>query len=270
MLVKDLPLVFFTLLTQISVGGFIVFQIINLISDKTSNQRKTAGNILWILIILSISGLFFAFLHLGHPLHAINALNNLSGSWMSREILFACLFIAILLFGLITQRDKPGSSKLSIFLTITGILTGLALIFSIAKIYMLPTLKEWHSAATMVEFFTCSILLGSFLVLAFTSEKKQALKFRHDVILLIIVLFYLVDMINKYLAPEVMDKLQSLSTIQVVLSLISLIILMVIIINFLQKKELKRSLIFMAFITEILSEIAGRILFYASYSSAGI
>jgi DMSO reductase anchor subunit len=46
--------------------------------------------------VLASLGLLASALHMGYPLNALNALRHVSSSWLSREIIFASLYLAAL------------------------------------------------------------------------------------------------------------------------------------------------------------------------------
>ena len=75
-------------------------------------------------------------------------------SWLSREILFFGLFGIGWLVGFVLPEMK----------WITSLL-GVALIYSMAKVYQLRTMPVWNTWRTMAGFFITSALLGQLLMM---------------------------------------------------------------------------------------------------------
>jgi anaerobic dimethyl sulfoxide reductase subunit C (anchor subunit) len=160
---KERSLVAFTLLTQTAVGGFLSLLLARawLSTQLDLGSVNTFTNITLIGIgLLVLGSLFVSTLHLGSPLSAWRAIGNLRTSWLSREIAFFLLFG--LLGGLYTalhwfQFDAPQVLNLLACLTA---LSGLALVYSMAKIYHLRTVTTWVAARPLGSFLLTTLLLG--------------------------------------------------------------------------------------------------------------
>ncbi|MFQ5716616.1 MAG: DmsC/YnfH family molybdoenzyme membrane anchor subunit, partial [Nitrospinales bacterium] len=90
-------LIFLTLLTQISVGGFLTFWLIDLFSQgsffpQAAHRSLAIGAVASLLAGLIAMGA--SVFHLGRPMYAFRALKMWRRSWLSREILFFTLFAA--------------------------------------------------------------------------------------------------------------------------------------------------------------------------------
>jgi len=171
-------LVFFTTISQIAAG--IMIAILPFVFAKTQKAYPkliqtafySAAGLMFIALILS-------FLHLNNPLHSVYALSNLGTSWLSREILFVSLFLFCLVFiSLIPFVKKPKTGYYKTFILITT-LVGIVLIYSMAMLYIIPTVPAWNSPSTMIAFYSTVLLLGSAFVLALAfhfeinTEKQQ-------------------------------------------------------------------------------------------------
>ena len=100
----ELPLLIFTLFLQGSVGVtlWLAFG-----STQRSALLPAAG-----AFVLASLGLLASALHMGYPLNALNALRHVSSSWLSREIIFASLYLAALGFAtLLMFVKKPGYGR---------------------------------------------------------------------------------------------------------------------------------------------------------------
>ena len=89
---SEWPLVFMTVLTQISLGGFACIALIEFLNLIGFNLE--AINI-WMIIAVFLPaaiGLPLSALHLGRPLLAHTAMKNIKNSWLSREALALGLY----------------------------------------------------------------------------------------------------------------------------------------------------------------------------------
>jgi DMSO reductase anchor subunit len=133
----ELPLLIFTLFLQGSVGVtlWLAFG-----STQRSALLPAAG-----AFVLASLGLLTSALHMGYPLNALNALRHVSSSWLSREIIFASLYLAALGFAtLLMFVKKPGWKPL---LVVAG-LVGLVDVFCMAQIYMHASVVTWQHVNT--------------------------------------------------------------------------------------------------------------------------
>lgn len=156
----ELPLVFMTVLTQMSLGAFgalFIGDILSLFGFFKPN---------WILALLVLApaalGLPLSALHLGRPLKALSAMKNLKTSWLSREAAalgaFAGLMslnVALYFFDVVTTVRLAFE-----FLTL---LTGIYGIHAQAMIYRIPARPSWDRVSTNRKFLTTAYS-GLFLV----------------------------------------------------------------------------------------------------------
>ena len=120
---------------------------------KHATQRAAAG-----AFVLASLGLLASALHMGYPLNALNALRHVSSSWLSREIIFASLYLAALgLATLLMFVKKPGWKPL---LVVAG-LVGLVDVFCMAQIYMHASVVTWQHVNTLVLFIGSVGIIGS-------------------------------------------------------------------------------------------------------------
>ncbi|MCJ7681106.1 MAG: dimethyl sulfoxide reductase anchor subunit, partial [Candidatus Aminicenantes bacterium] len=115
-----------------------------------------------------------SFFHLGRPLNAYRTLGNLRTSWLSREILFLLVFLtcAVLLSGM--TRLAPRALPVMRLFQVMGGLTGLLLIFTMARLYMLPAVPTWTSLFTPRFFFSSTFLLGTATTAALLAVRIRA------------------------------------------------------------------------------------------------
>jgi anaerobic dimethyl sulfoxide reductase subunit C (anchor subunit) len=168
-MLNEFPLVVFTIIAQMSVGSFVVLGLIHLLGGR--GGRGSAGVIdkvsdpaLYAIGPILVVGLLASMMHLGTPLRAVNALRHLDSSWLSREILFGLLFAAVGGAFAFSQWFKWFTPRVRQVLAGVAALVGLALIWSMTMVYLLPTVPAWDSWATPVRFFCTTLLLGSLAV----------------------------------------------------------------------------------------------------------
>lgn len=153
---NEMPLVVFTVLSQLAIGLLITSQ---LAGDATGNNKKRIYT--WILGITAIS-MLVALMHLGDPFGAYRAIVNVGSSWLSRENIFlgAFLFCIAILFLKVRQDAAANVTYLGWF----GALLGLGAIISTVNIYYLSSIPAWMSVYTYIAFLSAMLILGNSLL----------------------------------------------------------------------------------------------------------
>src|SRR4051794_11021002 len=104
---EEMPLVVFTVLSQLAVGGIITLWVLSWKNGRM--KEKTGSNIAAALTIITALSLGVSVFHLGHPFAAYRALTHLRTSWLSREVLiFSLFFFSQVLYFILW---KKGSSR---------------------------------------------------------------------------------------------------------------------------------------------------------------
>ena len=159
---RDWSLIFFTTLAQWSVG-IVLWLTWPVIHNQDLSPIFVTGlslkNPVLLALIFIGSATLSSFLHLGNPANAPRALNNLSGSWLSREILAIGVFTTSLVITLMLgwTKGNPGTLK---YLMVLSSLAGMALLWTMARIYVMPTIPAWNSWNTPVSFISTALGLG--------------------------------------------------------------------------------------------------------------
>jgi DMSO reductase anchor subunit len=92
---RKLPLILFTLLTQIGFGAFIALMMVKL----TIWFRFPGSDYQWTLkgyfgiLLTTVFSMFFSLSHLAAPSRGVRALANFRTSWLSREIFLLGFFL---------------------------------------------------------------------------------------------------------------------------------------------------------------------------------
>lgn len=146
------PLVFMTVLTQLSVGAFAA---ILWLQAFTARIDRVAG---LIALTIALCALSASTLHLGRPLYATRALKMWRRSWLSREVLLFTLFAAAAaLYALCLWMGVPHAIAAGVITVVFG----LAGVGASARLYLAPGRPAWNSPLTVFEFFATTALLGA-------------------------------------------------------------------------------------------------------------
>ena len=171
-------LISFLILSQLSVGVQILLNINQLISvlgyRSESAGAFISGNgsdvLTYSVIASAFLSMFIALFHLGRPLRAFRAVSGFFHSWISREIVFLSVFsfFAVIQAACTTNSIFPGfkSETWGIVFGSLASIFGIAGIFSSAKIYMVPARPIWNTSTTILRFFATTLMLGSAALLS--------------------------------------------------------------------------------------------------------
>lgn len=173
----ELPLVFFTVLGQLSAGMVLLSSLsyfINYSQAKQLIRQKINGLVLLFMAL----GMLIASFHLGHPMRAFNVILGIGRSPMSNEIFtFGVLFGATLVSLLLNYFALyPNSEKLDIIkplclkinripyinqlLAIVLMILSLVFVWTIVLTYRLPTVKTWDTVYTPIQMYLTMLALG--------------------------------------------------------------------------------------------------------------
>jgi len=161
-------LVFFTTLTQVSVGGFMLWGLLAMLLPTIGpflSQQFTVI-LLLVLLLLPLTGIFAAALHLGFPLRTRFSIVNLRTSWLSREAVWGIGFGLLVAATLLLRIRRTDFGLLDCVIILAGITCGLCLVYAISRLYMLRTVPAWNHAGTPAAFFITSFLLGAVAIAA--------------------------------------------------------------------------------------------------------
>ena len=166
--VHELPMILFTVLSQMSVGAFVILGLVQVLGRrKYSNTTidRLADPALLAIGPALVLGLLASMLHMNDVTNTFNVIRNVGSSWLSREIIFGIAFAGLgFLFALLQWR-KLGSPALRQVLAGVTALVGLGLVWSQAMIYYsLVTVPAWNSWVTIAQFFLTTVLLGALAV----------------------------------------------------------------------------------------------------------
>lgn len=170
-----LPLVWMLVLTQLSVGAFVLGQALLLGPWREPLMLETVRPAFAIASpLVGVVGLHAAVLHLGRPLYAFRAFLGLRTSWLSREIvvfggftLLAFAYAALLWLA----KDDPQWLPMANGLGWATAVTGMVGVFCSVMIYVVTRRPFWSGYRTGGKFFlTCAVLgLPGALLMSFAA-----------------------------------------------------------------------------------------------------
>jgi formate dehydrogenase iron-sulfur subunit len=149
------PLVFMTVLTQLSVGTFAAIWLLQIFGLES--RLNVAA-----LISLALGGLALgaSTMHLGRPIHAYRALKMWKRSWLSREVLLFGAFSNIaFIYATLLWLNLRGSA----FAGAITVIAGFAGVTASGCIYLVRPRPAWRSKYTLGEFYLAGAILGPLL-----------------------------------------------------------------------------------------------------------
>lgn len=164
---REWALILYTILTQLSVGAFIIIGVVHFFAERKAGiveaDRMSDRALLAIgplLVLAMIASLF----HLGTPANAYRAISNVGSSWLSREILFTVLFLVVGGVFALMQWRKVSTPQVRNAIAVLAAVIGVVLVYSMSRVYMIRTVPVWDNLATPISFFTTTFLLGALAV----------------------------------------------------------------------------------------------------------
>lgn len=161
--VHDVPMVIFTLVSQMAVGTFLTLGAIQLLSAKHEARARdrVIAPVLYAIGPVMVFGLLVSMLHMNDLTNTFNVIRHWDSSWLSREILFGVGFAAFgFLFALLEWFQKGSQPLRQAVAAITALL-GIGLLWSESMVYYsLVTVPAWHHWVVPFHFFATAVLLG--------------------------------------------------------------------------------------------------------------
>lgn len=166
--VHELPMILFTVLSQMSVGAFVVLGFLQVLTAGKSSAKvvdRLSNPALLAIGPTLVLGLIASTFHMNDITNTLNVLRHWNSSWLSREIIFGVGFAGLGFFYVIAQWRGWFSARVRQLLAVLTAVMGLALVWSQAMIYYsLVTVPGWNHWTTPVRFFATTIMLGALAV----------------------------------------------------------------------------------------------------------
>lgn len=145
-------LVFFLVLTQLSVGGFTLATLLGQLNRTTATLSLVAG----------LAGLAVSVSHLGRPLKAWRAFLGLRRSWLSREIIaFGAFAPLAILLTLTFWLPELALLRLQQLMAVGVSLTGMSGVLCSVMVYHDTRRKFWRWPAATEKFLGTTMMLGA-------------------------------------------------------------------------------------------------------------
>ncbi|MEJ6123884.1 dimethyl sulfoxide reductase anchor subunit [Vibrio sp. 2-Bac 85] len=281
MIFHEWSLIFFTVLAQTAVGGYLLVSSRALAmghSVEKINSYKVPMFVLWAIMGI---GFIFSTTHLGSPLRAFNAFNQLGTAWLSNEVFFGAAFFAVGGLQWLLSVLKKGGANLQKALMVVAMVLGAIFMYSMVKVYMIDTVPTWFNIYTPISFVMTIVVAGLLLSqFVFVSAKDSRFSIDRNIAILAIVAIALslLATIGKanligdiqssvVKASELVDGLSSYLLIQVALLMLGLLFWIVPLVN---KSSVSSITLSVALVLVLASELVGRGLFYSLHMTSGL
>jgi Fe-S-cluster-containing dehydrogenase component/DMSO reductase anchor subunit len=154
-------LVVMLVLTQLSVGGFLV----ELAARLAGSGGGIESRVLFAICLgLGYAGLAASLFHLGRPHLAYRAILGWRHSWLSREVLafglFSVLATALVGADVFAPAWAAGHPRLQTALLLTAVLAGMSGVASSVMVYHVVRRPFWRASSSGVKFFGTTVVLG--------------------------------------------------------------------------------------------------------------
>ncbi|WP_069365580.1 dimethyl sulfoxide reductase anchor subunit family protein [Salisediminibacterium beveridgei] len=262
----ELPLVLFTVLSQIAVGALLTLWILDMF-NKVQNPKLG----IWLsssIFVIAVIAILASVFHLGQPFMAFLALSNIQTSWLTREIwMFSLMLVTMIAY--VWTWIKPA-------LTLRKWLGGIASLFGLlavmgsAMIYVLPALPAWNNFSPIFFFVMSAVIIGPLYVSVFfylfNEEDRHVWKIAPVMALVYAMssFFYITVMFSGSGAIEMTASNIVNHPMFVMRGLLSWVAPVVLLLPFLFMKKRKPAMILVlaVFIMVFAGEIIGREIFY--------
>jgi anaerobic dimethyl sulfoxide reductase subunit C (anchor subunit) len=160
---EEWPLVFFTVLSQMSAGMFVLWGLpaCLLPAPNAFSEPPLSFTLLVAVLVLLVLGGLSAAGHLGRIFGALHALRNLRSSWLSREALLAGGFGLSVGLALLVGLFQTEFGWLDRVLILLGCILAGTLVVGISHLYRLRTVPAWDHPGTTAEFILTALLAGT-------------------------------------------------------------------------------------------------------------
>lgn len=281
MIFHEWSLIFFTVLAQTAVGGYLLIGARALVlghGEEKLNSYKVPMFILWALMGL---GFMFSTTHLGSPLRAFNAFNQLGSAWLSNEVFFGAAFFDVGGLQWLLSVVKKGGMAIQKALMVGAMVLGVIFMYAMINVYMINTVPTWDNIYTPLSFIMTMVVGGLLLsqfVIVFANDSRFTVDRNITMLAVIAVAISLLVTVGKLnligdiqtsvaKASELVDGLGSYVILQVALLMASLLIW---ILPMLNKAKVNPVNLGLALVLFLASELIGRGLFYSLHMTSGL
>ncbi len=274
------PLMFFTVLGQCAVGGFLVLGIALLSGKLSPEQDKSVHRAMFFIWVLMGIGFVASVIHLGSPLRAFNSLNRVGSSALSNEIASGSVFFAVGgFYWLVAVLGKMPKALGKIWLVLAMAL-GITFVYAMVKVYEIDTVPTWDNAYTPLHFVLTVFIGGSllgYLLLSASKVSGCALRFLPVLSILAVVVSIMTVTMQGFGLAEIHSSVQQAAALipkygQLMAWRLALLVLGLgcfICPMFRQKTPLVASMT-LGFLMVVAGELIGRAVFYGLHMTVGM
>ena len=278
---QDASLVFFTTLTQWSVGITACLLALHFADAHAAASLPTGWHMLnpvLLALLLLMSATAVSFTHLGNPVNAPRALSNLATSWLSREILAIGLYKLGLTLLFLLRWLAPGDERATALL-VFALAAGIFLLWTMTRVYTVITIPSWNSVHTPLAFAATALSLGLLTIIAL--DAFSAVKFARlalPLLLAVLLLEAVSGIVNQKrlvrldagTAGPVFGRGRFLRLFKMRLAMLLLACGLSLLLILQANHAISAAWIVVLFSLTLAQELAGRVLFYSSYFRLGL
>jgi anaerobic dimethyl sulfoxide reductase subunit C len=161
--IREWTLPVYTILMQLATGSFLalwVLRSLNIHKYGSKALDRISRYPVSVITITILAAMVGSHLHLSKPYFSILAILNFQSSWLSREIAFNLFYLITTMILLYLLWRKEGRTRVKMVLGWAAIFLGGFTVYSMARIYLIPTQAGWNTPFTVLSFFGSTFLLG--------------------------------------------------------------------------------------------------------------
>ena len=158
---SELPMILFSVFTQMAVGSFLVLGAVQTFASlrhPVEVVEEVTKPALYAIGPAMVAGLGVSMLHMHDIGNTLNVLRHFGGSWLSNEIVTGAAFAGLGFTFALAQWFKIATPRLRQALAALTALVGLVFVFSMSMVYYtLVSVPAWNHIATPIAFYSTAI-----------------------------------------------------------------------------------------------------------------
>lgn len=276
---SEWPLIIFTVFGQCVAGGFVVMAVALLTQQGQALRTRILVAMLGLWIAMGL-GFIASTLHLGSPLRAFNALNQVGSSALSNEIASGALFFTLGgLWWLISLFTRLPSALDKGWMVLNAVL-GVVMVWMMARVYnSIDTVPTWNSGWTTAHFFLTAFIGGPLFGLlllrlagfSFRSRALAGIVVCAVAVSVGVVLMQTVDLANITTSVnQALALVPSYGTAMATRVVLLALALAVWLVPLCKGREAGAPALGLALLLVVLGEVAGRCVFYGLHMTSGV
>lgn len=276
---SEWPLIIFTVFGQCVAGGFIVMAAALLTNEGQALRQRILVMMLGLWIAMGL-GFVASTLHLGSPLRAFNALNQVGSSALSNEIASGALFFTLSgIWWLLSLLNRLPPAVEKGWMVLNAVL-GVVMVWMMARVYSsIETIPTWNTGWTTAHFFLTAFIAGPLFGLLLLRMAGLSLRSRllpGVVVCALVVSIAVVLMQTAGLADVTTSVKQALALVPSYGAMMAVRValiaaaLAVWLAAMSKGKDASTPALALALLLVVLGEVAGRCVFYGLHMTVGV